>query len=125
MEPRPLSDHERTTLLLLLPEGAFPDVGTYREQVTAAEVVGKCPCGCATIRLRVDPSKARQASYVGSPLLPVEGRSRAGFPPRELILFAGDGWLDSLEIVYYDEPPPSSLPPEDYWEVWNKRDAPE
>jgi hypothetical protein len=110
--PRALTDREREVLLLLLPPGGFADVDVYRAQVDQAEVTGMCPCGCATINLDVDPS-APQATFVGTPLLPVEGRGHDPSDPSlpvEIILFAREGSIGSLELVYYGNTPPLEFP---------------
>ena len=110
--PRALTDREREVLLLLLPPEGFADVDVYRAQVDGATVTGMCYCGCATVDLAVDPGVAR-AAFVGTPLLPIEARGHDPSDPRlpvEIILFAGEGRLDSLEIVYYGDTPPSEFP---------------
>jgi len=75
-------------------------------------VTGSCSCGCATIYLAPDPGAPR-ATFVGTPLLPVEARgpdpSRADLPV-EIILFARQGLIESLEIVYYGDTPPKEFP---------------
>ena len=111
MQPRELTPEEVAILQLLLPEGGFPDVDVYREQVDHLMGTGKCACGCPTISLAVDRSRARPADCRGTPLLPVE--AEAGDPklPVQLILFAPDGWLTSLELVYFDGRPPAHFPP--------------
>jgi hypothetical protein len=118
--PRALSGRERDLLEAMLPSGGFPGVEEYRRQVEAAQVVGKCACGCATIELEIDRAAAPLSSHPGDPLLPVEGRTEIGEQPVELILFARDGWLESLEIVYYSAETPTTFPKVERWSFFNK-----
>jgi hypothetical protein len=79
-----------------------------RRQADAARVIGKCQCGCATIDLWVD-SETAPAANVREPI-PVEARSQSEEGLLELLLFVRHGWLDSLEIVYYSDHPPTVFP---------------
>lgn len=117
MHPRALTSRERETLLCLLPEGGFDGVEQYRQQVEHATVIGRCPCGCPTITLEIDRSLAPRSTVGGTPLLPLEGWAGEGDQLVELILFAPEGWLQSLELVYYTEKPPSDLPDPGAWRV--------
>jgi hypothetical protein len=110
--PRSLTQHEREVLLLLLPRDGFEEVDVYRAQVDAATVTGMCSCGCATINLEVGPD-APAATFVGTPLLPTEARGQDPSDPSlpvEIILFAREGTLESLEIVHYGDEPPKYFP---------------
>jgi hypothetical protein len=49
-------------------------------------------------------------------LLPIEGEAGEGSECIQLIVFARDGWLESLELVYHSEAPPSSLPDPATWQ---------
>jgi hypothetical protein len=78
-------------------------------------VIGRCGCGCATIDLWVDPTRAGPSTVVRD-AIPVEARSLRDDPPYELLLFVRDGYLESVEIVdYADEhrfrefPPPTDF----------------
>jgi hypothetical protein len=117
VEPRALTQTERASLLRLLPEDGFTGVVEYREQVDHTSVVGRCPCGCPTIDLAVDQSRAPQSPVPGTPLLPLEGEASVGENFQQLILFARHGWLESLELVYYSEAPPSTLPDANTWRI--------
>jgi hypothetical protein len=100
--PRALTEREREVLLLLLPPEGFADVDVYRAQVDEATVTSMCSCGCATINLKVGPGTP-PATFVGTALLPIEARAKDPSDPRlpvEIILFAREGTLDCLEIVY-------------------------
>lgn len=110
--PRALTEREREVLLLLLPADGFADVDVYRMQVDEATVAGMCSCGCATIYLDVRPG-VTAATFVDTPLLPVEARGPDPSDPSlqvEIILFAREGTLGSLEIVYYGNTPPREFP---------------
>lgn len=77
-------------------------------------VTGRCPCGCATINIAVDPDRAFPAMDLCSPV--TETKTRAPFDADrfcELILFIRDGWLSSLELVWYGSGPVSDFPPSD------------
>jgi hypothetical protein len=87
----------------------FPGVDELRRQAKVVSVVGRCPCGCATINLSVD------GAPVGPPFgaVPVEARSREVYAggPLELMLFVRAGRLASLEIVDYANELPVEFPP--------------
>jgi hypothetical protein len=118
MQPRPLTALEARTLVRLLPEGGFEGVMQYRAQAEHCMVHSMCPCGCATINLAVDQELAPRSNALGTPLLPIEGRAEdATGRPLELILFAADGWLSSLEIVYYSDATPREFPDPTVWET--------
>ena len=88
-----------------------PRMEPLREQASAAHVTGMCKCGCATIDLEVDRSKARAARGLSRPAIDSTSYERSDPEHvRELILFLDDGWLASLEVVYYGASPPRLLP---------------
>lgn len=117
MEPRPLTELERASLLRLLADDAFAGVAEYRAQVDHVTVVGGCSCGCPTIELAVDRARAPQSPNPGTPLLPLEGERGDGDDFIQLIVFARDGWLESLELVYYADAPPTELPDPASWRI--------
>jgi hypothetical protein len=49
--------------------------------------------------------------------LPVEGQAGEGDDHVQLIVFAPNGWLKSLELVYYCESPPTALPDPSRWQL--------
>lgn len=110
MDPRDATAEEIALVKLLLPPGAFPDVDIYRRQADHLRVTGKCDCGCPTVNFTVDASRAQQATFHGDPLLPIEAEIGADENYMQLILFARDGWLESLELVYYNSIPPRAFP---------------
>lgn len=95
---------------MLLPDGAFPDIDLYRRQADHLTVTAKCACGCPTVDFTIDTNKAAQATFHGDPLLPIEAEAGEGEDYVQLILFARDGWLESLELVYYSEHAPRDFP---------------
>ncbi len=110
--PRPLTERESAVLGFMLTVDA-PGVEALRAQARVAEVVGQCECGCATVYLGVDRSRApqseiREYAAIDGSTPYNEDHLDAYF---ELIVFVRDGWLDSLEIVFYGEEPPTEFPP--------------
>ena len=107
------TEREREILdLLLSVEGA--GVAELRAQAETAEVVGQRPCGCATIDLAVDraraprsPPRSRVPIDATTPFVDDESAHRS---PLDLLLFLDDGWLHSVEVVYYGEVPPAEFP---------------
>jgi hypothetical protein len=121
VEPRRLSDAERRILAALLgPE--FDGVRALREQAEAAEVVGRCDCGCPTVELRTGGPPA--VALHQRRLSPVEGRiaSANDEPPGEILLFLEDGRLASMEFVYYTSVPPDVWPDLDKVTVIQRQD---
>ena len=115
MYPRPLTDNEAAILAKLLHGDPFAGAAAYRSQLPHITVTGGCTCGCATIDLRVDRGAPVEPGPTGSPL-PVEGRT-TGTEDADLLIFAQDGFLTMLEIVYYAGDPPPQFPPSDAVEV--------
>jgi hypothetical protein len=114
--PRPLSLRDAATLSLMM-SAQDPRLVTLRGQAEAASVTGKCACGCATVYLAVDPDHAEAAHDLCSPV--TQTSNHIPLDPkrfRELLVFLQDGWLSSLEIVYYDGPPPAEFPPPEDFE---------
>jgi hypothetical protein len=87
----------------------FEGAAELREQANAAVVVGLCGCGCPTFNLAVDAAAARPASVAATVPVAATGNSpEAGFV--ELLLFVSEGWLQSVELVYYEGDPPPDFP---------------
>jgi hypothetical protein len=112
---RDLTNREREILDFLLSVD-FADVEILRAQASTARAVGRCPCGCATIEIAVDPGV--QAFRPMPMRVPVEARVHDVSEPQrvfELLLFVDDGRISSLEIVWYGTDPPHEFPtPEDF-----------
>lgn len=96
--PRPLSDRERSVLDALL-AADFPGVDALRAQARTVQVEGLCDCGCPTIHFRSSPARHR---------LVAEGVSDLGLD--EVLLFAGEHGLDSMEASWTTEEPPAEFP---------------
>lgn len=102
--PRAMSDAERAMLDFML---AVDDarIAPLRVQADHARVVSLCGCGCATINLVVERVAAPVAP--GLPYAVVDASRRrplADDDCYDMIVFARDGWLSSLEVVWYREP---------------------
>lgn len=123
--PRPMTNREKEMVRLLLPEDGFPGVSNYLRQAEHVGVVAPCPCGCATVALRVDEEKAPRTSVTGRRLLPVEARGPEPTNPDlpvEVILFTSNGMLESLEILYYGDTPPTAFPSPATLTTWTRSD---
>jgi hypothetical protein len=108
--PRPLSDREIATLDLMLGIDD-PRLDPLREQARNLVVTWECTCGCATVNFDVDRNRTAAAVDLCNPV--TETQVRAPYDREdfcELILFLEDGWLSSLEIVWYAKPIPE-VPP--------------
>jgi hypothetical protein len=103
---RKLTTFEHALLRLLIVNGLGKD-SPYLEQVAEASVVGQCDCGCGTIDLAV--SGQRPKSPVVTTLVDAQGVNSSG-QPVEVILFARDGFLSSLEVFSPTGQPGTALP---------------
>jgi hypothetical protein len=110
-EPRPLSGAERSIIGALLASG-FPGSEELRSQVPRSVVVGRCDCGCPTVDIEVPTAASRAVPLTGSARAPVEGRVAplGDEPVGELLLFVSDGYISSLEYVFYADTPPLEWP---------------
>lgn len=94
---RPLQDEERSWLDLLLGPGILGR-GILRDQLNEAQVAGICPCGCRSVLLEVDRSKAK-VKYPFRHTIPVELDLRDGTGrPLALRLQIVDGYVNRLEV---------------------------
>jgi hypothetical protein len=110
--PRPLTDRERATLEFVLSVDD-PRAEPLRAQAHTALVESVCACGCATITLRVDRSTGMPSTF-RSPAINAFKQGMLDGPldaePYELLLFLDDGWLGSLELVWYGDKPIPDFP---------------
>ena len=90
-------------MLAFLLEPEFTGVEALRRQAATARVVGRCPCGCATIYLATDPAAAAAEGVTAPVAVVASGRPRGDDPPPTLFLTVLDGRLCEIEIVSYDE----------------------
>ena len=104
--PRELTAEERGALDFLL-AGDFPGAGELREQAAAAIATGRCRCGCPTIDLSVDRTRAQRAPVTAT--VPVQSDAHDGLS--FLLVFTDDGWLTLLELAWVGDEPPDGFPP--------------
>jgi hypothetical protein len=109
---RALRDDERALLDFLL-SADFPGRDELRKQADTVRVVGECQCGCGTIELQVEPSQP--PAKVSGPI-PIEAYGDA----IDVLLFARNGILGSLEIVFYTDPPERPYPRPEQLKLWKR-----
>lgn len=109
--PRPLSEREATALEFVLSVDD-PRVLPLREQSQFVVVTDMCPCGCATVSLEVDRTRAKPATGLAHLRMAIEshGPGSGESPYFAFLLFLDEGWLDSLEIEYIGPVPPAEFP---------------
>ena len=112
--PRALTAREADALEFVL---SVDDarIEPLRRQAGFAAVTWECTCGCATVCFAVDRSQASAALGLCSPVL--HAYRRGPFDADrfcELILFLDDGWLSSLELVWYAKPIAEFRPPTEF-----------
>jgi hypothetical protein len=104
---RPLSPGEREILDHLL-SADVPGADALRRQVDHTRVIGRCPCGCATIMLAVDRAASPTAAV--SSRTPIDAMSLNN--QYGLMLFVDDGYMSSVEIYgMAAAKPPAEFPP--------------
>jgi hypothetical protein len=108
--PRALTENERNALDFLL-STEFDGVAQLREQARTAEVAGLCACGCPTFNVSVDRAQCAPAKVVEP--VPVEAATTEPFDGAslQLLLFVEEGWLASVELVWYGDRAPQQFPP--------------
>ena len=96
-------------LELLVAVQPAPLRSVYRAQAATAQVESRCGCGCPTINLVVDASQAPRAG--DDPRWEI---ANAQSPLGPIILVADEGWLETLELLYWDGPTaPTDFPDPD------------
>ena len=99
-EFRPLTPREREIVSHLL-SAERPGVAELRRQ---SEVLLARPwtCGCASIDLAVDETRARPSPIEGRPAIEAQSKDRED-PTRifDLLLWVDDGWLSAIQLVEY------------------------
>jgi len=106
---RPLDEREHELLLHMIGLADAGDREALLRQAEAAVVTGLCGCGCPTVDLEIDPSRAQ----------PIEGERiivGADWVPEDddgggVLLFVVEGWLSLLEVWWVGDAPPDRLPP--------------
>jgi hypothetical protein len=76
-----------------------------REQALVARVSGTCPCGCPTIDLAIDRGRASPAIGLAYDAINAHSARYEDPEARDLILSVEDGWMSSLEVVWYGDKP--------------------
>lgn len=109
--PRLLTDREAAAARLTIEMSASEDREALLAQLSSAQVVGYCGCGCATVHLEVPPSQAPRAGVTREVIdtvfvLDTDGEIEGG-----IIVFTADGYLDSLEVHDFGGEPISPMPP--------------
>jgi len=113
--PRDLTPTERAALDFML-AGDDPRLERLREQARTAKVVWECTCGCATINVEVDKTSSSPVDFPRRDPISADGVGPNTRPDlSSLVVFVDDGWLSSLELVWYNEPIPE-FPPADQFE---------
>ena len=108
---RPLAENEAAALAFMLSVDD-PRIEPLRKQAEFATVNWECTCGCATINFTIDRSRASAATGLCSPVIDAYRRAPVSDDEFcELILFLKDGWLSSLELVWYGAKPIAEFPP--------------
>ncbi|MBY0230958.1 MAG: hypothetical protein K2W96_16860 [Gemmataceae bacterium] len=101
---RPLTGHEAALVRWML-EQAGPEAAPFLAQLSAARVVGRCSCGCASLDFAIDG--VRPPTEGGMRVLVDGSFGEMG----GLFAFGIAGVLAGLEVyTFADESPPASLP---------------
>jgi hypothetical protein len=104
--PRQLTEREAKVmerLVAVQPDDVRP---IYEAQAATARVESRCSCGCPTINLVVNAARAPRAG--DDPRWEI---ANAESPLGPIILVVNEGWLESLELVYWaGDAPPHEFP---------------
>lgn len=115
-QPRRLRPNERSLLEFLL-TADFPERNPLKNQVEQVEVTEECDCGCGTVSLRVGGKDLQSA-------VPERTVVEAYGDGLEVLLFARDGLLSSLEIIGHGDARPLPYPLPDQLTLWVPPRAP-
>jgi hypothetical protein len=109
---RGLRREERALLNFLL-SADFPGRDGLRQQAETLRVVGECQCGCGTIEFQVQPNlPPAKVEHT----IPIEAYGDA----LDVLLFARNGFLGSLEIVFYADLPHRPYPLPEQLKLWRR-----
>jgi hypothetical protein len=111
--PRPLTPHERATLDFILSVDDSRLIPLRRQATTATAVAG-CACPCASIDLAVDRLRGNRSQDLPDFEIVTNGRVVKTYESYFLYVFVRNGWLSSLGITYFSEPP-GEFPPVEIW----------
>jgi len=99
---RPLTPAEHAVLDRLL-SAEFDGVAELRAQAATVRVTGGCDCGCPTIHFREGNNGLRLVAEAANPA-----------QDQTVLLFVGeDGHLESMELAWVTDAPPSTFPKPD------------
>lgn len=110
IKPRSLTLQERSVIEFLL-SAEFPGRDELRSQLETVKAVGLCECGCGTVILQVGESGPR--ATVETPI-PIEAYGENV----DVLLFARNGFLSSLELVFHDDRLPRPFPKPGDLKLW-------
>jgi hypothetical protein len=112
---RPLTENERVVLARLL-SGEFPGADAFRAQIAATSVTGVCGCGCSSLTLAVDHTKANPAPDQDPDWdIIIENGGSTSW----LMVHQKGGWLAELEHVPGHGLGPGSVDPSEVFpEPW-------
>lgn len=102
---RPLSPKVIDTLQKLL-AGEDAAFAALREQIPFTRAVGECDCGCPSVGMEVDRELVSAAPSLTSPVTHCWYDDRI----HDVVLFADDGYLASLELNYVSDDVPTTWP---------------
>jgi hypothetical protein len=98
MADRPLSERERETLVFLLSSPEMPNGDVLRRRAEVVITSGRtCPCGCASIDLKLDRSAAVQARAEAV-------AAAASNAPRDHRTYRVDAFTEDIAGVHKREP---------------------
>jgi hypothetical protein len=104
--PRALTEREAAVIARLVAVQPAPLRAIYEAQAATAQVESACGCGRPTIDLTVDASRAPRAG--DDPRWEI---ANAQSPVGPIILVVSEGWLECLELLYWDGPTaPTAFP---------------
>jgi hypothetical protein len=102
---RPLTSEEYELIRWMLEHGE-PEAATFLDQLERARVVGKCPCGCATVDFEIDGlGKAPPGVHILGDFLFDDESDLCG-----VFVFSSNGILSGLEVTGYAVDTPRTLP---------------
>lgn len=110
IKPRSLTSEERSLIEFLL-SAEFPGRDELKFQLEAVKAVGVCECGCGTVILQVGESGAPAAEETP---IPIEAYGENV----DVLLFARNRFLSSLELVFHDDRLPRPFPKPGDLKLW-------
>jgi hypothetical protein len=106
--PRPLTATEKAVASNLLEKAEAPELDLLARQLEAAPVTSECKCGCPTISMVVDASRASPVSYSAKPI------ATADYDGGSVMIWVEDGSLSHLEIYRWSDDARTAFPDLDH-----------